>query len=203
MIEAIKQGQGVSRAKVICDECGRDEVVACAYHRPSKRAPSEPDEAQARKRVEGIGWAYVKGVLRCASCEAKRKSSSEVKKVIKTQNVEPSRKADPKQKRLIILALEDAYDDTEKRYSGGSTDKTVAEELGGGIMPGWVAEIREELFGPAGNEEADQLRADIDALQKETARLIDTFKSEQHKKIEELRTRLDGVVQAHDKRVGA
>jgi hypothetical protein len=203
MIEAIKQGQGVSRVKVICDDCGKHEIVACAYHRPSKTAPREPDEGQARKKVEGMGWAYVKGVLRCASCEAKRKAKNKVTEVIKKPNVQPIRKADSKQKRLIILALEDAYDDAEKRYRGGSTDRTVAEELGGGIMPGWVAEVREELYGPAGNEEADQLRADIDALQKETARLIDAFKSEQHKKIEELRSRLDDVVQAHDKRVGA
>lgn len=55
-----------------------------------------------------------------------------------------------RQKRLIILALEDAYDDTAKNYRKGRSDQTVAAECGDGISPEWVAQIRDEMFGPAG-----------------------------------------------------
>ena len=80
----------------------------------------------------------------------------------------PLRRPSPKQERLIILALEDAYDDQAKRFKGGATDKTLADELGDGIMFGWVAEIRERLFGPSGgNEEIDAIKADIQKLQSE------------------------------------
>lgn len=65
----------------------------------------------------------------------------------------------------IIELLVETYDRREKRYKGTDTDKTVAEAVGGGVLPGWVAEIRERNFGPAGgNEEMDAIRADIAAL---------------------------------------
>ena len=71
---------------------------------------------------------------------------------------EPTRE----QKREIMAMLDVAYDTNAGRYKGKDTDKTVAEALGGGIMPGWVEAIREEFFGPAGgNEEILKLEADI------------------------------------------
>lgn len=200
-IEAIN-GKGVNRGNAVCDDCGRKETVTCDYTRNPDNSWT-PNEGQIHDKVCKHGWALVKGTLRCPSCEAKRKAQMKEKKMAPKTNVAPIRKADPKQKRLIILALEDAYDDTEKRYKGDYTDKSLAAEIGSEIMPGWVSEIREEFFGPAGNEEADKLRDDIEALEKETKRLIDIFAAEQANKIDALRQRLDGVVQAHDKRVRA
>ena len=73
-------------------------------------------------------------------------------------NITKLRQPSPKQKREIIGILEDVYDDDNKRYRGHETDKTVAETIGGGVMPGWVAEIREDMFGPDGsNDEMEAL----------------------------------------------
>ncbi len=55
------------------------------------------------------------------------------------------------------------YDGDAKRYKGTDTDKTIADALGNGVMPGWVAEIREQNFGPAGgNEEIEIPRGEAE-----------------------------------------
>jgi len=69
------------------------------------------------------------------------------------------------QKRLIVAALEDAYD-TNQRYKGTETDKGIADMLEDGIMAGWVAAVREDMFGPDGNEEIGSLAADVTASMK-------------------------------------
>ena len=62
------------------------------------------------------------------------------------------------QKRAIIDMLEEVYDTTAGRYKGAETDATVAAVLGEGVMPGWVAQLREDLFGPdGGNGEMEAL----------------------------------------------
>lgn len=203
-IESIPHKSGAGRAKIICDDCGKEDCVPCAYiGKNIKGEPARPNESQARAKALNMGWSYVKNKLRCPTCEAKRKVKKEPEQMPeKKTNVAPIRRPDGLQRRLIVLALVDAYDDQAKRYHGDATDKTVAADLGGGVMPGWVAEIREDMFGPAGNEEVDNLRSDIEALARETKQQIETFAAEQQKKIDALAKRLDGVVAAHDKRVG-
>jgi hypothetical protein len=187
MIEGSPKG-GRNKARAICDECGDAVTVACGYHRNSN-GNWFPDEGQAKTKLRAHKWAVVKNKLLCPACDRKRLQGDE--KMNKEDKVSPIRQPTSKQKRLIILALEDAYDDTVKRYRGGATDKTISKELGDGVMPGWVSEIREELFGPAGNEECDQLRADLLLWRKEMTDRADAMLA-----------RLDGLVTAHDKRVG-
>lgn len=69
------------------------------------------------------------------------------------------------QKREIIDMLGVAYDTDAQRYKGNDTDKTVAEAIGQHILWGWVAQLRDEFFGPAGNEAATQTLAEIKAWQ--------------------------------------
>lgn len=68
--------------------------------------------------------------------------------------VTPLREPTREQKRQIMSLLEVSYDTEASRYKGSDTDKTVAEAIGGGCMPGWVAELREEFFGPDGGNAA-------------------------------------------------
>ncbi|MGN7867773.1 hypothetical protein [Paracoccus sp. 22332] len=108
------------------------------------------------------------------------------------------RKPTPKQKREIIGILEMVYDDERKRFKDGESDKTVADAIGDGVLWGWVAEVREELFGP------DSRNQELDAIQKEAKRLgesIAAVKSETAKmiagceaKINELNARLEKVM---------
>lgn len=194
-VEPIEQHRGVSRARVICDTCERDEVVACAYVRGVTQHATSPNESQARSKVIALGWSFVKGKLRCPACEAKRKASHASKeKVMATEktNVAQIRQPTPEQEVDIIVTLSSVYDRKAKRYQGKETDKTVAETVGGGVMPGWVATIREEKFGPAGNEELETIKAEIELARTEFTQKLDA-----------LSRRVEACVSAHDRRVRA
>lgn len=115
--------------------------------------------------MTGQGWAVVKGKLHCPGCEAKRKVKPMAEVQAKLQAgagaavPQPSRE----QKRAIIDLLQASYDTKAGRYLQGETDATLATVLE--VRAGWVAVLREELFGPDGrNEEADALRQELDAL---------------------------------------
>ena len=58
------------------------------------------------------------------------------------------------------MSLEDAYDTKNQRYKGTETDKGIAASLDG-VMSGWVAAVREDMFGPDGNEEMTDLAAEV------------------------------------------
>lgn len=162
MIEAIR-GKGANHANAICDICGKTEKVACGYIKTTPQQ-SVPNKGQVLRKVEALGWSEVKGKLRCAECEAARK---EDKMTADTKTSPDLRQPTPKQKREIIGMLELAYDDDAKRFKSGENDKTVAEAIGDGVLWGWVAQIREELFGP------DTRNKEMDEIRKGIARLVD------------------------------
>lgn len=85
-------------------------------------------------------------------------SNSDVKSCKATS--EP-RQPTRQQKREILDLLSDVYDTDQECYRRGDTDETVADVLG--VMPGWVSQIREDLFGPDGsNEDMAALRTEIE-----------------------------------------
>lgn len=162
MIQAIR-GKGVNRANAVCDGCGREETVTCDYERTAA-CDWTPNEGQITKKLIGQGWAVVKGKLHCPGCEAKRKIENRQEAAMKASNVTvaPIREPSREEKRQIMSLLEVSYDADAGRYKGADTDQTVAAAIGGGVMPGWVAEIREEFFGPdGGNGEMDALLAEM------------------------------------------
>lgn len=166
MIEAIQKGHGVSRARAVCDECGTDEVVTCDYLKKGGKATNTPNVAQVRTKIAAHGWSHVKGRDYCIRCEQKRKVVPIKEKEAEVSETDPRQPTKP-QKRQIIAMLDSVYDDEAGRYEGGETDNTVAETLG--VMPGWVAELREDLFGPAGENEdmakmAERLSEQADTL---------------------------------------
>ena len=71
---------------------------------------------------------------------------------------QPSRE----EKRLIIMAIEDHYLGPDKGYSDGATDETVAKSLN--VPVKWVAELREEFFGPIVNPEYAKIAAELGKL---------------------------------------
>jgi len=174
VIEAV-QGKGVNRARVTCDGCGRVDTVTCDYL-PRRRGMWEPNAGQINKKLTAAGWAVSARAHECPVCTARKRAVQHQKKEAETMAepvAAPAAAAEVRrptglQKRLIVAVLEDAYDDQAKRYRGAYTDKVVAEELGEGIMFGWVAEIREEMFGPSGgNEEIEAIRGQIQRLRQE------------------------------------
>ena len=171
MIEPIRDGRGVSKAKATCDDCGKAEVVAADVD--TVRGVSHVNEGQVTHKLSHQGWALVKGKLRCPMCEAKRKVKDSKGKDDMAMNLTKAAKAEAMKGDLrepsarmvaqIVGLLEDAYDDTAKRYRNASdSDKSIAEVIGGGCMWGWVADIREREFGPdTRNQEVDAIRAEI------------------------------------------
>ena len=168
MIQPIR-GKGVNRANAVCDDCGREETVTCDYTRDAA-GDWHPNEGQVTRKLVGQGWAVVKRNLRCPACEAKRKIENRQEAAMKASNVTvaPIREPSREEKRQIMSLLEVSYDADAGRYKGADTDQTVATAIGGGVMPGWVAAIREEFFGPdGGNGEMDALLAEMRAWIKE------------------------------------
>lgn len=165
MIEATKQIEGVSRAKVSCDDCAHSELVPCAYE------GAKPNEGQVRSRMTNNGWSFVKNKLRCPDCEAKRKVVP-MKSFDELESPIEVRQATKAERREIMMMLTDVYDTDQERYRQGDTDDSVAEVLG--VMPGWVAEIREDLFGPdGGNEDIEALEAQIAGFRADATKLLD------------------------------
>lgn len=193
MIEAIKKG-GAPRARVLCDECGHEETVPCAYHGPN------PDEGQIIKKLSQKGWGFVKGKIYCSVCEAKRKVVPMKKPEPVTEHPrEPTRA----QKREIMDMLEAVYDTDQERYKSGDTDETVSEVLG--VMPGWVAQIREDFFGPdGGNEEIERLSREVATLVNKSNEMVKagmTFEGE-IKKLQASATSMSAALEKIKKAVG-
>lgn len=208
MIEPVN-GKGANRAKVTCDGCGRSETMSCDYLRRSDGVG--PNVGQLHKRLVAQNWDVRKTILRCPTCAARKRAMShqekredtvQVKETVEdsTNNLpEPT----PKQERLIILAIENAWDDQNKRYRGGQTDKTVAEELAGGIRAGWVAELRNRYFGPdGGNDELAAIRAEIEKFDAEFAKRLSTLRVDYVSKMAAFSKRLDAVCEAVGPKAG-
>jgi hypothetical protein len=167
MIEDV-EGPGAPRFRVICDGCGRDEVVAAdPTHRQRNGRGVSP--VPVLRKMAGRGWVELKGRLRCPTCEAKRRAGSAAaaptaksKEIAMKKQVTALRAPSREQRREIVQMLELAYDVAAERYRGADTDCTIAEAIGGGVMPGWVAEIRDAMFGPdGGNDEMAALLAEL------------------------------------------
>lgn len=160
MIEAMERTNRVPKARIVCDGCGLGEVVTCDYERNPDNSWS-PNEGQALRKLPP-GWTHVKGRIHCPKCEKARKTQHPKREDAMPENVTDIRQPTREQRREIVSMLEEVYDTDRERYSGGETDKSVAEAIGSGCMPGWVAEIRESMFGPdGGNDDMATLAKEI------------------------------------------
>jgi len=210
-------GKGANRAAAVCDGCSREEVVSCDYDGKA------PVEGHLHRKVCAHGWALVKGRLLCPACEAARRAGKEkpveegmgnaAEGAAIVQLREPTRamRVD------IYVALASAYDLDAQRYRGDATDRSVAEAVGGGCMPGWVSAVREAEFGPPGNEEVETIRAEIrrvedivaqaardfDAHISRALKIKAAFETEVKAELLALTRRVDLCVRNHDKRVVA
>lgn len=164
MISGVRDDRGFPKARCTCDECGFSLVVAAAQPKRS----GEINTGQALRKLQAAGWSLIKKKLRCPDCEARRRNPIHDQQkegdVAVSETAPDSQVREPsrEQKRQIMEMLGVSYDTKAGRFIGGETDATVAAALGGGIMPGWVAAIREDFFGPdGGNDEIEALAGDV------------------------------------------
>lgn len=164
-----------------CHSCGQ------AVEFPVNNDKGKVIHGDAVRRLRGMGWAIIKGRVICNGCQMMMRdnpSNPDTKEEIVSTITETPKPRDgsvklgdlfpkdvreptPQQKRQVFELLSEVYDADKRHYLGGETDKTVAETIGCGVMPGWVSKIREEFFGPDGsNEDIAKLRKDLDDLLK-------------------------------------
>ncbi|RBO54670.1 hypothetical protein DSD19_04650 [Rhodovulum sp. BSW8] len=196
MIEGIKGGRR-NKARLTCDACGAEDTVVAAYRRigGGPKAQWEPDAGQVRKKIIAQGWAVVKGKEICPTCEAKRKENdmATTTNTASRPSETPPREPTREQKREIMSMLETCYDTDAQRYRAGDTDETVADVLD--VMPGWVAQLRDEFFGPAGgNEDMAALRAQAETWLKDSAAAMQVI-AQQAQVIEEKRAEVRAMLE--------
>lgn len=151
-----------------CDTCSTITEVKAAYER--KNGTFRPNEGQVIQKLTHNGWSYIKGSLLCPTCEQQRRDTINANIKADTMTaIEEPKQPSREQKRQIVALLTEVYDTKTGCYTGGETDKTVADTIGGGVMLGWVSQIREDLFGPDGNDELNDLKEEVAALTKATA----------------------------------
>lgn len=201
--EPIRDGRGQPRVRCICDECGRDEVVAAVHGKNGSGG-----QGQAVSKVQKLGWSFIGKRLRCSSCEASRKVVKMADNKAAKVAVESPRKPTRAQKREIMDLLDEVYDVDAECYKRGDTDETVADVLG--VMPGWVSQLREEFFGPdGGNEDIAALLAELVGLRsdakKKGDRAVDAANAlaEVVRRVDDCHARLERIKAAVGPRVMA
>jgi hypothetical protein len=173
MIDPVKH-HGRELARCTCDECQAvlefPAMHGAANGGGRKIEPVLQNKGSVTKAYQAKGWAMIGRKLICPECQQKRKTpmwydvraAMKELEMQKTSNVEPIRQATRDQKFQITEMLMATYDKAAGRYTGKETDMTIADAIGGGCMFGWVAAIREDMFGPdGGNEEQGALAADL------------------------------------------
>lgn len=132
---------GRLKVAMTCHLCGTtDHWTAAQMVGPQTALP----------KVIQMGWR-ADGKVTCPACIAAKRKKPEGK-VVPMKLVTPVATAGEvdldqmkKHKRLVILALEDYFDEAARRYREGKTDKVIAEELD--LSEAFVAKVREEFYG--------------------------------------------------------
>jgi len=135
----------------------------------------------ATRRFEKAGWLVgtTASKHRCPVCKPKKEEEvvRNMKSIKDELNggtsaiaidavVPPPKTMSFEDRRIIFEKLNEVYIDEVEGYSEDWTDKKVADHLG--VPLAWVAQIREQNFGPHGsNKKIDNTIADAAALVKE------------------------------------
>lgn len=101
-------------------------------------------------------------------------------------------------RRRIFREIDDCYDESGGRYVMGETDETLANRLS--VPWGWVKDVREENFGPAGpNPEIEKLTKEVaDMAKKVSAAEVQAMTAAETaenlgKALAQLQNRLEGL----------
>lgn len=171
-ITPFRDNKGQPAATVKCDGCGATIEIKVQHER-TRGGPDQVHLGNASRKLHAMGWVFTTKRQTCPACQTKAWQADTRKRdmeepVSTTPTIPAPAEATREQKREIMLMLQEVYDTEKQRYKGEETDKTVAHALGIERW-GWVSKIREELFGPAGNEAGDKLLAEV----KEKIALVD------------------------------
>ena len=172
------------------------ECACCGAHESVKinTRSKDMDPDHVRRILHNKGWLVGQKAAKhqCPDCRnaPKTKSNGTVAAVAEEPRA-PSRD----EKRQIMKAIQDHYDENAETYIGGCTDQSLAKELG--VPRAWVSIIRDEFFGPAQNEEIAEFAAEIAQLRHEVA-VSGTTAERALNVFADLRTRADDLFKKAD-----
>ena len=154
-LTAIKGQQGEDMAFCACDACGAEKTIPARHgdsngfraYRNSKNGKynvtlhPKPQSSRccARRMVQH---------QRSPALPEMHHSADRKQQEVAMQTEIAHRQPTPEQEVDIIVALSSAYDRKAKRYAGVETDRSVAEVIGGGCMPGWSPKSGPRSLGP-------------------------------------------------------
>lgn len=156
-VQAIRDDKGLPAARVTCDGCGAEITIRVKHERRSATPGTVHLNGHCFRKLQDMGWSASAARQTCPQCVAAKRSKLKEEPEMTTTTEIPLPSRD--QKREIMQMLNDVYDMKAQRYKGEESDHTVADTLGIGRW-GWVSQIREEFFGPEGNEAKDNLIAE-------------------------------------------
>lgn len=137
---------GATRAHDVCPDCVKEaaEAKKRELEKRNKFTPPQPPEQPHSAQVINLA--------------PKKEEAMKAAENVTTMPRQPTRE----DKRLIILEIENHYLGPDKGYTAGTTDETVAKGLN--VPVKWVADLREDFFGPMINPEIAKLTADVQAM---------------------------------------
>lgn len=183
-------GRKVPGAVITCGRCGKVASIAVnTFSRPSRSGSVSMEDVFIQKKARGLGWKVGNRIsdLRCAGCfsairAAAAKSQGnkmegavqEVAKLVVVANEPGSREMAREDRRIIFEKLNEVYVNEKVGYGNGWNDQKVATDLG--IPRAWVSQIRDDNFGPEGNEEirttVAQAKKLVDGINVTVAKLL-------------------------------
>ena len=166
-----KYGDHWRRVAIIrCRECGSSESLKI-----SQRSTLLPPAAITKKfRQHGWDVGANEHWDTCPECVAKHKINPTTKEDVEMTTVTPIKTPTPSEapprvmqredKRIIFQKLNEVYLDEKRGYDNGWSDLRVSQDLG--IPRAWVAQVRDENFGPAGtNPDIEEFKKGLAELQ--------------------------------------
>ena len=142
------------------------EIPCTGGHFVSEEFDMRMPPDKARKHLISKGWQIAARRATCPQHMHKDKPMSEPK-VEQPERSDAAKRA----RRMIYMALEDYYDESQKRYKAGWSDQRIADETGASVQ--FVASIREDDFGPSGEPpEIAEFRERLAKFEEDAQRII-------------------------------
>jgi hypothetical protein len=167
---------GDSQTKAMKITCGCGAVGYFPHERGSNRKPPNA----AAQHFQNIGWQVGNAPKKdvCPDCLRKPKRKEGTTMATTKPVAEAPREMTRDDRRIINDKLDSVY--SQDAYKAPWTDSAVAKDLGNsavakdlGVPRDWVAQVRDQFFGPAGsNPLFDDYLAQRDALKLEYATVL-------------------------------
>lgn len=153
---------GAILARAECTQCGGHEEW---------RITKAPPPDQLKRHFTIRGWALDRKVT-CPSCIATNKLKKQEDRKVIHMTQAANTEAAKRNKRNVIIALEDYFDDKSMCYKSGHSDESVARELN--LASSFVIGVREEFYGKLSEpQEITELRNALTRLTTESKAISD------------------------------